>query len=265
MLVKNPVAASLCLALSTFSKIPAPRAEWSAKNMRYMMCFFPLVGVVQALCGALLCLLRTKAGFARADEVFALFLTLLPVFLTGGIHLDGFMDTVDALASRAPRERKLEILKDSRVGAFAVLAAACYVLSYFVLSLVFVSRNSSPGNFSFLRIFCLFLIFAVSRLFSALAVCAFPFAKNSGLARTFSDSSSKICTIVWCSLFLILSFFLLIFFGGRSGIAACVLSLCAFAWYFFMSRREFGGITGDLAGWFVQVCEVLGLFGAAVF
>ena len=113
------VIRSLCIAFSTYSRIPAPQVEWSDENRKYSMCFFPLIGAVIGLllwgwlwlCEALAIgpVLKGAAG------------ALLPVLVTGGIHMDGFMDTSDALASWQSRERRLEILKDSHVGAFAVL------------------------------------------------------------------------------------------------------------------------------------------------
>ena len=64
---------------------------------------------------------------------FAAAAACLPLLITGGIHMDGFMDTVDALASHQSRERKLEILKDSACGAFAVLYCGVYLLLSFAL------------------------------------------------------------------------------------------------------------------------------------
>ena len=54
----------------------------------------------------------------------------IPILITGGFHVDGFLDTCDALHSYQPRERKLEILKDSHIGAFAVIMLALYGLIF---------------------------------------------------------------------------------------------------------------------------------------
>jgi len=63
--------------------------------------------------------------------LYAVVLTLIPVVITGGIHLDGLLDTADALSSYQPRERRLEILKDSHAGAFAIIVCCMYFLAYF--------------------------------------------------------------------------------------------------------------------------------------
>ena len=104
------VLQTIAVAFAMFSAIPVPQFAWNEKNMRYAMCAFPLIGVVigaaWCVCGALpLPGLAKAAGFA-----------LVPVWITGGIHLDGYADTCDALSSYGDREKKLEILKDPRCG-----------------------------------------------------------------------------------------------------------------------------------------------------
>ena len=119
----------LLIALSMYSKIPVPQAEWNERNMRYALCFFPLVGAVIGGIGYGLYYLFDWLGLPPL--LIAAFVVLLPVLVTGGIHLDGFCDTVDAISSRQPRERKLEILKDSHAGAFAIIWCAVYFVAYF--------------------------------------------------------------------------------------------------------------------------------------
>ena len=111
--------ASLAITFSTYSRIPMPQVEWSEDNMRHTLSLLPLVGLV---IGVLYCLTdRLSALLGFSPLLRAALLTVLPVLVTGGIHLDGYCDTVDALASHAPREKKLAILKDSSAGAFAVI------------------------------------------------------------------------------------------------------------------------------------------------
>ncbi len=114
------------IAFSTYTRIPMPHVQWSEESRRYAMCFFPLVGAAVglllwgwlALCDALGVgpVMRGAAG------------ALIPLLVTGGIHMDGLMDVSDAIASWQTQERRLEILKDSHTGAFAVMACAGYLL-----------------------------------------------------------------------------------------------------------------------------------------
>ena len=119
---------SLCIAFATYSRIPTPRVGWSADALRYAICFFPLIGAVIGaleygwlLLSELLCCGDLLRGAVAAA---------LPLLITGGIHADGFCDTVDALSSHAERERKLEILKDSHCGAFAVIFFGLWLALY---------------------------------------------------------------------------------------------------------------------------------------
>ena len=111
---------SLAIGVAMYSKIPMPRVEWNEKNMKYAMCFFPLVGVVTGILEVILgnaLLVYTSCG----TLFFAGVMTLLPVLVNGGIHMYGFLDTMDALNSYGSREKKLEILKYSLTVAFAVI------------------------------------------------------------------------------------------------------------------------------------------------
>ena len=115
---------TVIVAFSMFSAIPMPQTEWTNKSMRYALCAFPLIG---AVIGALVCLWRFVCLRMEFSEwILAAGICVLPVLVTGGIHLDGFLDTVDALSSYQPLEKKLQILKDSHAGAFAIIMGCAY-------------------------------------------------------------------------------------------------------------------------------------------
>ena len=235
---------TIAVALSMYSAIPMPQFDWDRKNMRYAMAAFPLVGV---FCGAavlLWALLCRAAAFGPLLKGAGL--ALLPVLVTGGIHLDGFCDTADALASHAPREKKLEILKDSHCGAFAVIATASYLVFF---AAVCTELPTDPRTLTALG-----LCFVLSRAASGVAVTTFPCAKNSGLARTFADMAAKRLTRALLILIGAAAAVGLILLGGGWAVLAAAMM---FGIYYLSSRRIFGGITGDLAGWFLQWCELL--------
>ena len=118
----------IAVAFSTYSKIPMPQFVWKEEDMRYSMCFFPWIG---AVIGAILWgWFRLSALLGISTLAFILISAALPLIITGGFHVDGFMDTMDALHSYQPRERKLEILKDSHIGAFSVIKLAEFGLIY---------------------------------------------------------------------------------------------------------------------------------------
>ena len=101
---------SFVIAFSMYSRIPMPFVEWSECGMKYAFCFFPLIGVVIGACVCAFCWLSVQAGLGIL--AFSLLGTAVPLLITGGIHMDGFLDVTDARSSFQSRERKLEILKD---------------------------------------------------------------------------------------------------------------------------------------------------------
>ena len=97
----------MIVAFSMYSKIPMPRIEWNKENMKYTMCFFPLIGVVTGVLIYLAGMFLDGNIFPKVNSgrlMFAAVMTLIPVFVSGGIHLDGFMDTMDALGSWGDKE-----------------------------------------------------------------------------------------------------------------------------------------------------------------
>ena len=93
------------------------------------MCFFPWVGLVIGALEFGWFHLAVWLGFGTIFRTAVL--VLIPVLVTGGIHLDGLLDTADAMSSWREKERRLEILKDSHAGAFAVIIGLCYFVICF--------------------------------------------------------------------------------------------------------------------------------------
>ena len=231
-----------------YSKIPVPQSEWTKENMRYVMCFLPIIG---AVIGGLVygwALLASVLGIVGETSFYTAVMILIPVAVTGGIHLDGFLDTSDALSSWQTQEKRLEILKDSRAGAFAVLMGCCY----FVLDF---GVYSALDNRWLLQITC--VNFVLSRALSGFAIVTFKMAKNTGLAATFSDGAQKKTVAVWMCVYMVVAAILMLWIHPVYGAVALVAAGLGFLYYRHMAYKNFGGITGDLAGWFLQVCELM--------
>lgn len=168
---------SLIIAFAMYSKLPMPRVEWEKKALSWALCWFPLVG---AVIGAVLYGWMALAGKLMFGPVFfAAFALLLPIALSGGIHLDGFCDTCDALSSHQSRERKLEILKDSHTGAFAIICCALYLLVFFACW----CEVAAVGRAALV----LALGPVLSRSLSGLFALTLPNARGSGLLATFTQ------------------------------------------------------------------------------
>ena len=99
---------SFVIAFSIYSKIPVPQFEWKDEDMKYMLCFFPWIG---AVIGGCVYLWSCLCGIFDVGIIcHTLIGAAVPLVITGGFHVDGFMDTMDAFHSYRPWEKKLEIL-----------------------------------------------------------------------------------------------------------------------------------------------------------
>lgn len=233
------------IAFSMYSRFPVPQVQWTEAGMKYAICFFPLVGVAVGGCVAVFAFLARHFFMGRIG--FAGFGTALPILLTGGIHMDGFLDTVDARSSCQSRERKLEILKDPHIGAFAIIGCGVYLLLY-------VSAFSGLGEGAFPAVLA---VYVMPRALSGWALVGFPKAKREGLASTFARQASD-QAVEWCMAgwFCLAAGFLAVTAGILAGCCMTVVALVIFWWYHHMAMKEFGGITGDLAGYFLQLAEL---------
>ncbi|WMJ84963.1 adenosylcobinamide-GDP ribazoletransferase [Oscillospiraceae bacterium LTW-04] len=238
---------SIALAFAMFSRLPVPKVSWNARNMRYMMVGFPLVGAVIGLLlfgWVVVCRWLDLGGVLTACG-----LTLLPIGVTGGIHLDGFCDTVDALSSHADPKRKCEILKDPHTGAFAVIGLMCYLLLYF--SLCYTLVLSRPA------LLLLMCIPVLSRVLSAFAVISLPCEGGAGTLHSFADAANKraVSGVLFILLAACLAVMLTVSLAGGSWILQTAMG--CYWWLVHVAKKEFGGMRGDLAGWFLQLCELL--------
>lgn len=246
------VIKSFFIAFSLYSKIPVPQFAWKEEDMRYVLCFFPWVG---AVIGALvwgwmwLCV-RLGAGML----CYVLVGTAIPLLVSGGFHVDGYMDTMDAFHSYQPREKKLEILKDSHIGAFAVIMLVLYYLIYTGAFSQIMTQDA-------LAVFC--MGFYLSRILSGIGVVSFRSAKSDGLLHTFASNAEE--KVVKISLYVQLLLCFGLMCRVSLGIAALVIvaAMASFIYYRYRSYKELGGITGDVAGYFVTVCEAAMAVAAA--
>lgn len=243
---------SLCSAFLMYSRIPVPSVEWKEENRRYSLCFFPLIGAVIGAC--LILWYWICEIFKTGTLFFAAGCTVIPVAVTGGIHLDGFCDVNDALASCTSREKMLEIMKDSHIGAFALIRLSVYLL---IQTAVF----SELKDFS-LILMCA-LCFVQSRAWSGLAAVTFPDARGYGSLQNFSKPAHKIITVASEIIWLAVSAVTMMIINFPAGIVTVISETAVFIYYRSFSVKKFGGITGDLAGWFLQISEISAIISIA--
>lgn len=244
---------SVIVSFSMYSKIPMPQFEWKEEDMRYMLCFFPWIGAVIGICLWLWAVLCEKAGIGMLT--FTTIGSVIPILITGGFHVDGFMDTMDAFHSYQPREKKLEILKDSHIGAFAVIMLAAY-------GLIYLGAFSEIRDMDILKTVC--AGFVLSRALSGIAVVSFPAAKKDGLLYLFASNAQKKIVRVSLVMQVILSAVFMLYESVSAGTVTVLTAAGVFAYYYYRCKKELGGITGDTAGYFVVLCEGCMVIAAAI-
>ena len=244
---------SIAVAFSMYSRIPMPRFEWGSEDMKYHLIFFPFIG---AVIGVLEYGWLLLSGYLSISHlVFALIAVIIPVVVTGGFHVDGFMDTSDALAFWGDKEKRLAILKDSHVGAFAIIRFL--TLGVIVFSSVFTMKEKGFFAWCF--------SFFIARAVSGICVVRNKKAKSEGSLFTLSQTADE--KIVMCGLALeVLACAILAEYYFEwywiCGLAALLLALIN---YLYTATTKFGGITGDLAGWFVCRAETFMAVAIAIF
>ncbi len=237
-------------AFSTFSILPAPRIGWDSYSLKNVLSALPLVGVV---IGGFLCLYHWLSTLLDLSPILsAVVYTVLPIALSGGIHMDGFADSIDALSSHASPEKKRAILKDPHSGAFAALGIGCYLLAYFGLCAALPFDWKTVGLLS--------LTHVLSRAAGGLLSLLIPSSAQTGMQHAFRDSASK--SAVW-----ILCAWIVLALGGAAALSplAAGLMLASGACVFFYIRhtaiKQFGGMSGDLAGFGISLCAAAMLLG----
>ena len=236
-------------AFSTFSVLPTPRIEWNEYSLKNVLAALPLVGVV---IGGVLCLYHWLSTLLQLPAILsAAVITILPIALSGGIHMDGFADMTDALSSHAEPEKKRAILKDPHCGAFALIAVGCYLLLYFGLCAALPIDWKTIGLLGITHV----LSRAVGSLLSLL-----PSANETGMQRAFRDSALK--GSVW-----VLLVWVVLSIGGAavlSPLAAGGILLAGglvFLYVRYTAKKQFSGMSGDLAGAGITLSAIAMLLG----
>lgn len=245
------VLRSIVAAFSCYSAIPMPHVRWDERDMRYMMAAFPLVGLVIGACELLwfaTCDALCFGTLARATG-----LVLIPIVVSGGIHLDGLADVTDAQSSHAEPERRQQILKDPHVGAFAVIGVCCYLLAS-----VGLASELEPSLAPFVA-----CIPVTSRCLSGLAVVTLSAARKEGMYASIRKAASM--RVVRTLLVVEFAIACACMVALQPIVALCALAVSAaiLAYVRHLAMSQYGGMSGDLAGFFLQLCE-LGMFACIV-
>ena len=238
----------MAVSLSLYSRIPMPHFEWKDDDMAHSLMFFPFVGV---LIGCFILFINSLEIVCHLPLfVRSIITVLIPIIITGGFHLDGYMDTQDALRSYQSAEKKLEILKDPHIGAFAVIGLVIQILTM----LASVGMILDGADKDMLIIFS--LVFVMSRALSGITSICMQKARKDGMLLSETKGSSmgvKAALILW----LILSFAIMIYADILKAAAMIAAFVIFTVYYGYMTGKHFKGVSGDTAGYFVTVSETI--------
>ena len=238
---------AFCMSFSMFCAIPTPFSHvWEDSVRSLMLVVFPFVGTIIGGIWALTAFLLDKINCPQMCAAAAL--ALMPYLLTGGIHLDGYMDCCDAIFSRRPLEKKREILKDSHVGSFAVIALATLFMFSFA---AFASRNG--------EVWPLILICTISRACSAIGVSTLRPMGHSEYAGNFQKGISKSNIIVLCAI-LIVSVALSGYLFSIRGIVIAFATILGYVSSTAYAFKNLDGFSGDVTGFGHTIAELCGIF-----
>ncbi|MEG0157350.1 MAG: adenosylcobinamide-GDP ribazoletransferase [Anaerovoracaceae bacterium] len=246
------------MAWGCFCAVPCPLKLWDEQARKWMLAMFPLVGGLMGLGWYGIALLLVH--FSVFPAISGVVLCAYPFFVSGCIHLDGFMDCSDAILSRRDLAKRQEILKDSHVGAFAVISL-CFMLLFFFAG---AEAMISEGNRE--KFLLLIAVMPLVRGVSALTVLL---AKPISASQYKASFGGKRKIYVW-TITIILALFVtgvswLLLRGGQGSLAMTLVAPpVAAALAMTYGRRSLGGMSGDISGYGIVFGELIGMLTIAL-
>lgn len=219
--------------------------KMSRENRKYALLFLPLVGVATGIIMYTLSMFCMEFGFGQS--FYALAGAVVPILITGGINLAGFMKTIDALRKARTAEKRREMLNETHAGIHAVIAAVSYYMLY-AGGLVMIWTNR--------QLLLLGIGYVISATLGGMAIVWFPEAESGKGPYIFSSKSEKRVFRIFLSLVLVLCFGACITASMVMGMLEALLCMWVWTYYYYMSKKRFGGITPELTGFFMTLCDL---------
>ena len=247
------------MAWGNFLNIPCPVKKWDEKLNKLMLTMLPAIGLIAGLVLFGVALLLNMAPIPVIIKGFIL--TFFLYHISGFIHLDGFMDCADAVLSRRDLEERRRILKDSSVGAFAVISLVLLVLGTFT---ALTGLEESIGGAGDLLV--LILVPVVSRGISGACVLQYKPLSTSQYSET--RGSKKGVFVIAIQLAIVLVVIIAVFCNTEKSIYVAVfgagVTAIATGMTAYLCSRNLEGMNGDIAGCAISMGEFAGFMAAAV-
>ena len=237
---------ALMMCMSMFCAIPCPYHGWDEEARPLMTLFLPAVGAWIGVLWALSAMLVSWIGLPAL--IGAAILTAFPFLVTGGMHMDGFLDVTDAVKSWREQEERRRILKDPNVGSFAVIAGILLVMLQFAL---FASAKEDAD------VFTLILIPVISRTAAALCVTVLRPLSVSEYAGTYRKGVKRSHVVILSAVYVLAAaagFVFLKWYGFAS-----LAVTAGYLWYLRRGVKSLGGMSGDISGYALTFGELCGI------
>jgi adenosylcobinamide-GDP ribazoletransferase len=233
----------LLAAIQFLTVIPFPKSfTGGEKELERCMPFFPVVGL---LIGIIIAAFDHVMGFIFPPLPASVMTVIAMTGISGGLHMDGLADTADGFFSARPRERVLEIMRDSRTGVMGVLAVV-FVIVLKVSVLISLFPPFRPG--------IIVLMPLAGRCSFVVMMTALPYVRREGgLATAFGVGKSWL-NVLWTSAFLLAAGWIA---GHWMGLAASFSALLMAALFSVYCFRKIGGYTGDTLGAGCEITEII--------
>ena len=246
------------MAWGNFLTLPCPYKRWDNNLKNLMLAMLPSVGLVVGLLWV--ALYAVIDWFILPPMIGGLIMIFYIFGVCGFMHMDGFMDCNDAIMSRRPLEDRQRILKDSLVGAFAVVTAIFLILGWFAaVTTAIVDENLVSVEWNLL------LIPVLSRGVSGLHVLSCKPIGHSQYVKDYEDKDRnkyRIALLVQMVVITIIGAWLSGFLYIVSRVILAVVLSCTIA--IFYARKNLGGMSGDIAGYGICISELAGMLALAI-
>ena len=234
---------SLLTAIQFLTVIPFPKSfAVGEKELERCVPFFPVVGM---FIGIIVAAVDYLIGIILPPFPASVITVIAMTGISGGLHMDGLADTADGFFSSRPREKVLEIMRDSRIGVMGVIA----VVFVIVMKVSLLMSLSLPYRFGIIMLMPL-----VGRCSLVMMMTALPYVRSEGgLATAFSGGKTWL-SVLWSAVFLLVAGWIA---AQWIGIVVCLSSILMAALFSVYCFRKIGGYTGDTLGAICEITEII--------
>ena len=238
---------SLRMAFGFMTVLPIPqRKEWSDLDFGWSAVFYPLTGALIGL-GAAAALRLFSA--VLAGPVSAFLALIVWILLSGGLHWDGLADCFDGFGCSAAPERRLEIMKDSRLGTYGALGIFCSLI------LKWLCIWHLPDH----KFLIFFAITGAAARWAMLFLLSKRLANPNGMAAMLKQHCPKSVLLYALPVPLLLALLY-----GSFGFLYLLIGLCSTFVLGLIAEKKIGGINGDVLGFSIELAEIVLLLAAQV-